>query len=327
MSQQIPEVNGIPFKTEDNYKKRLFLVTAFGYTEIANSKGYILDEFEERHEIARIVEEYTPPTPNMKTAELKISNAPSKLHSDGKSVYKISLRLLFPKKENFIDFMFFCGNEYKYYDERGGIYQCVLTDAPDISNVEAGQRYDVKITLLGVRKETEDKFEELIFQDLHQSGYEIEVKDSIVLYYHPISIKFPAINKEVTFYFDQYTLPLKQRYALLIYYFLLKNGLDEYFAIYLDDYKIRLAPKRGSYAGDIIFNPGSSNLIVDIKNVETAHWAKEHISNCAKLGFFTQYDKNGNYVFTFRPNEYASRAEMATVVNRARKYIERVIRG
>ncbi len=327
MSQQIPESNGKPYVVNENYIRRLFVITAFGYTEVANSKGCYEDELYVSHAVARIVDDYTTPTPVMKTAELKVSNAPSKIHSDGKTSYKIVLRLIFPDRITLNDFIFFCGNGFKFYDERGGIFNCVMIDSPDIKRIEGGKRYDVKINLIGTRKETEETGEQVVFQDLNQYGYRIEFSDSIVLPYFNVTFNFTAIGNEVSFYYNANTVPLKQVYALKAYNEFVSAGLDYYYTMWFDDDSIILAPKKDKYAGTITFDAGSSNLIVDISDEGTEHWAKDYIENCARLGFVTQYDKNGNYIYNFRPDELSSRAEMAALINRLRKYVERVIRG
>lgn len=328
MSQQIPDIFGRPYITNDNYSRRLFLMTAFGYTEVANIHGSYEDDVYEKHLIARIVDDYTPPTPTMKTAELKIANAPSKLHSDGKAVYKIQLRLIFPDKLTYNSFMFFCQNQFKFYDERGGIYMCVMTDM-ETKRVEAGKRYDIKITLQGTRKEVEDVKETVSFTDTTQAGYKLYIRDSEALYLHDFSFEFTALNRTVTMYLDRSVDNTQKGQSIFIYTKLIEEGMGSYYKITYnkDEYSINLSPRSSSYNGDIIFNAGVSNLLVDVENIDINHWAKEFIDNAARLGLITQYDKNGNYIYTFRPNEFTTRAEMAAVLNRLRQYVERVIRG
>jgi hypothetical protein len=328
MSQQIPDIVGMPYTTNNNYSRRLFLMTAFGYTEVANSRGKYEDELYVEHKIARIDDEYVPPTPDMKIAELKVSNAPSKLHSDGKAVYKIQLRLIFPDKLTYNNFMFFCQNQFKFYDERGGIYMCVMASI-DTKRVEAGKRYDVSVSLQGTRKEVEEIKETVSFTDTTQTGHKIYVRDGEALYLHDFLFEFTDISKTVTAFFD-YSVDNTQRgHALFIYMKLIEEGIGDYYKITYnkDEYSISLSPRVSSYSGTIIFDAGMSNLIVDIESVNISHWAKEFIDNAARLGLVTQYDKNGNYVYTFRPNEFTTRVEMAAVLNRLRKYVERVIRG
>lgn len=326
MSQQIPTTNGQPYQSNDNHVRRLFLQTGFGYEEIASSKGMYTDELGVDHAVARIVEDYMPPTPTVKSAELKISNAPSRLHAGGKESYKIGLRLIFPDKLSYNDFLFLCGNEFKFYDEKGAIFQCVMVGSPESRRIEAGSRYDVRIQLVGVKKETEEEEEVIKYTDLTSDTVKELYVSSSANSTGYIDINFSAIGKSISariyYWYDV------NRIVTAIYNELIDEDIDYYYTISIvEGNKIRLAAKRAEYAGSISVTGNSTGSSVTSSSVEGAHWASEFIRNCARLGLVTQYDRNGNYVYTFSPNEYATRAQLASVLNRLRRYVERVLRG
>lgn len=324
MSQQKPIENGAPFQSAENHIRRLFVQTGFGYKEIANSRGVYIDEINVRNYIARIVEEYSPPSPSIKLAEQKIIDGPSKIHTGGKSSYKITLRLIFPNKLVLNDFMFFLGNEFKFYDERGGIYTGAVMDSPDIKMVEAGQRYDVKVNLLCVKKEAKEEELKIHFTDIGKIEGKI-LKCFTNNSSGTIELNFLALNKIQTIdipYGSTDEVMAQTVAANLKYY-----GFEEYFTIRVSGNNVHLAPVNEYVVGSIIFFSMKTNMLIYGHVAQVDHWAKEHIMNCASIGITTQYDSNGNMVYVFSPNAYITRAQASTFLNRLRKYVERMIRG
>lgn len=336
MSQQIPTNGGTPhiknindYGRDVSYVRRLFLHTGFDFMEVANSRGKVVDDFGNTLPCARIVDEYNPPSPSMKTAELKISNAPSKIHADGKASYRIVLRLLFPDKYTYNDFIFFCGNEFKFYDEKGAIFLGSLIDTPEIKRVEGGRRYDIRITLTATRKEYEELKENIHYTDLTTDQvHRISISSSIWSGNIPVHFKFPVANLEFDVYRDMDKPATPMYYVSTIRSVFIQRDVDKYYTIKLGaSNSILLTPKRDDYKGDIIINPGLSNLSIGKSTDGGDHWAKDYIESSTRLGFFAQYDSDGNHIYTFNPNEYTTRAQMAVVLNRFKRYIERVIRG
>lgn len=324
MSQQIPTDNGKPYKTNEMYTRRLFMQTGFGYKEIANSKGVYEDEYGISHVVARIVEEYTPPTPSVKIAEVKVSSGPSRLHTGGKSTYKISLRLIFPDKISYNDFIFLYGNDVKYYDEKGNIYTGTFSEAPTVKMVEAGNRYDVKVNIIVIKKEYDDREAKVEFTDLSQG-----LIYTLTCYRNNsaglIKLTFQDINMEAEVLIpsgvsDNEVAQIIARYLILFEY-------ENYYTVKVTDNKVFLMPVSESYNGDIIFDKQNTDVVIDITKSGGVHWAKEIIENCTRLGLVTQYDANGNLVYTFSPNSFATRSHMAAFMNRLRKYVERILRG
>ena len=57
------------------------------------------------------------------------------------------------------------------------------------------------------------------------------------------------------------------------------------------------------------------------------HYAYFHIAEVAQAGIVTTRDRNGNRINVFRPNASTTRAEGIMMLNRLRRYIERMLRG
>jgi len=324
MSQQLPVVNGKPYQGNENRIRRLFIQTGAGFEEIANSRGKRTDEVGAVHEIARIVEVYTPPSPTTKAVEIKVSNGPSILHGGGRESYKISLRLIFPNKLLYNDFIFLLGNEMKFYDEKGAIFQCVLVNSPDVSRVEAGKRYDVTIQLVGVRKAVDEEDLSVKYVDLVDGTVQEITINSPTTQRGYVEFRFTGLNTTTSIKIASGRT--EEQVRNIIYNDFMMYGLDLYYTITpIEDNKIQLAAKHDEYnfVVELIENSTGSDIVLAI--VEGAHWAKDHIENCARLGFVAQYDNNGNYVYTYNPNVFTTRAQFALVLNRLRKYFERVI--
>jgi hypothetical protein len=228
---------GKPYVESGNLVRRLFVDTALGYLEVASAQGSSLPDdpilpskhwalSEDKHAIARIVEEYTPPTPSYKMSELKISNSASILHGTGKSSYKIGLRILFPNKLTYSEFILNSSNTFKYYDEKGSVFLGSINESLEVKRTEGGQVYDVKVNLIAVRKSTDDRLTRIQFSDLEGVVNTIEMKS---------------------------------------------------------------------------------------------------ITNSARAGLITLIDAYGNYIYNFRPGDYIKRSETAVIINKLRKYIERML--
>lgn len=155
MSQQYPFGDA-----NERYKKKLFVDTGMEYVQVN----------------ARIIEPYTPPTPQPKVQELEIINAPSHFHQMGISSYKCTLNLLFNDKKSYNDYLMYCGWTHKFYDEKGHIYLGAL-DSIKPKAVEASRRYKVEITLILVKKDLYDRKDRFHFQDIDGHWAEDEIKE------------------------------------------------------------------------------------------------------------------------------------------------------
>lgn len=322
MSQQKPTENGIPFQSNINQIRRLFVQTGFGFKEIANSRGVYQDSLGVSVVVARIVEEYTPPTPSVKFAEIKVADAPSRIHMGGKSSYKMSLRLMFPDKLSYNDFIFLCGNEMKYYDEKGNIYKCTLSDAPTTKRVEAGRRYDVTLNIVGVKKDTEEDKQEINFTDVNTSTvYKLSFDSHNT--FGKVYVTINDISFSVYIYPGSTSLMISQLVATGV----ILSGALKYVTLRIADNSLVLVPKQGYSLSQLSLDPLNTNVEMIVLEDVGGHWAKEYIDNCTKLGLVAQYDASGNQVYTFSPESFATRGQMAAFVNRLRKYVGRVLRG
>jgi hypothetical protein len=125
--------------------------------------------------LGRIVEEYTPPTPTYKTAELKILGGTSRFHGSGIASYRIELKIYFKDNVKYAEFMHFLKNSLKYYDENGYIYYCYAFNEPVVERMEAGMKYFVKLTLQGVKKDTHEEDFAIKFADVEGNMYEQDI--------------------------------------------------------------------------------------------------------------------------------------------------------
>jgi hypothetical protein len=154
------------------YRRVLFSKSVSGLTPIAagSSMCEILPKY-----LGVIVEEYTSPTPSYKFSEIKILNGTSKIHGDGVASYKIELRVYFIEKYKYADFIRQLKNTLVYYDENGYIYNCAVTGEPVIERVESGQKYFIKLTLQGVKKDTCDDTSTIKFTDIEEHIFENDI--------------------------------------------------------------------------------------------------------------------------------------------------------
>lgn len=126
---------------------------------------------------SRIIEEHTPPTPTLKTSEIKVLNGTSIFHGTGVASYRIELKILFESKVKYAEFIIHVKDEFVYYDENGYIYQCVIIGDPTIERIEGGQRYIVKITLQGIKKNKHDDDFNIQFSDIDNSLYKTDIEE------------------------------------------------------------------------------------------------------------------------------------------------------
>lgn len=136
------------FYSEDHvYKRRLFYDNGLRFVEV---KG-------------RMVNDYKPPTPVMKSHANSVLQSSAGLVQGGTSHYLVTVTLLFYSKKEFADWMQFIGAEHKYYDEKGSIYVGVVNGEPDIKTVEQQTKYLVSVNFLMIRKQE--------FEFRHQSPF------------------------------------------------------------------------------------------------------------------------------------------------------------
>lgn len=160
-----------PFgSTNDRYKKRLFVESGLEYKEVN----------------AKIVEPYTPPTPQLSVKEIKILNAPSHFHQMGISSYKAQLTLLFKDKAAYDDYLAFCGWTHKFYDEKGSLYLGSLENikpAPVWLNNGMGvdqdrnRGYKVEIDLCFIKKDAYDSKHRFEYQDIAEHWAKTDIEE------------------------------------------------------------------------------------------------------------------------------------------------------
>ena len=159
------------------FKRSLHASSIFGKKLIASSDSTMLTLTGQKDSVGLIVEEYAPPTPAVKSSELSVLNGPSKVHNSGVASYKTDLRLLFPNQKAYADFLMYCNAEFTYYDELGFIYNCSIMDSPEVKRVEGGRRFDVKISLVGTRKEEVEEEETAPFSDIAGDALENSIRE------------------------------------------------------------------------------------------------------------------------------------------------------
>ena len=127
--------------------------------------------------LGRIVEEYNPPTPSYKTAEIKILGGTSRFHGSGIASYKIELKIYFNDTVKYAEFLHFLKGDLKYYDENGYIYHCCVTGEPSMERLEAGMKYFIKLTLQGIKKDTHEEDHTVQFSDIEGNEYEEDITE------------------------------------------------------------------------------------------------------------------------------------------------------
>lgn len=147
MSRQRPYVNF--WEDNQKYRKKLFVDVGMDFEKVN----------------ARVIEPYTPPTPDLKVAKIDMLGGPSHIHNSGIAAYKTSFGLLFPNRLSYVTYMAYIGNTHKFYDERGQIFMGTVEDAKPRA-VEVNRRYVVDISLILIKKDSYDMKEFLKFQDV-----------------------------------------------------------------------------------------------------------------------------------------------------------------
>lgn len=136
------------FYSEDNvYKRRLFYDNGLRFVEV---KG-------------RMVNDYKPPTPVMKSHANSVLQSSAGLVQGGTSHYVLTVTLLFYSKKEYADWIQYIGAEHKYYDEKGSVYVGIANGEPDIKTVEQETKYLVSVGFLMIRKQE--------FEYRHQSPF------------------------------------------------------------------------------------------------------------------------------------------------------------
>jgi hypothetical protein len=124
--------------SEDSiYKKKLFYDNGIRYTEVK----------------AKLITEYKPPTPFLKTHVNQTLASSAGLVQSGTSHYNATLTLLFYSKKEYADWLQFIGSQHKYYDEKGTIYNGIVTGEPDVKTAEMETKYIVTIGMSLIRKQ------------------------------------------------------------------------------------------------------------------------------------------------------------------------------
>lgn len=311
---------------EVKYRRRLFIKSDIWLVEVANSLGYVWENGTQKV-VGKIVEEYTSPTPNFKVSEVKISNGVSHIGSDGIGSYRIGLRILIDRYL-YRDLIFFSGNKVRYYDELGRIFEGVISDISDVKMVEAGRRYDVRLTLLCIRKSTESEFN-FEFTDVYDVGLKIEFLPIYIDKTEYVTFSFDDLYQTYEFVYDTKINANNSYFAYTTYQQMKNFGLDTYFTIRLD-YEggiIYLAPKEEVYFTSITVNTSNSILksAILVSTDKVYIWAKDDIDECVRIGLFNYIDSNGNFVYTFSPKRVAKRSEVVAVFNRLLNYFEKAI--
>ncbi|WP_018884223.1 S-layer homology domain-containing protein [Paenibacillus massiliensis] len=119
------------------YKKKLFYDNGIGYQQIQ----------------AKLITEYKPPTPTMKSQVNQTISSSAGMIQAGTSHYTATITLLFYSKKEYADWLQFIGSQHKYYDEKGTVYVGVVVGEPDIKNAEMETKYIITIELALIRKQ------------------------------------------------------------------------------------------------------------------------------------------------------------------------------
>ncbi|ALA07166.1 glycoside hydrolase family 18 [Brevibacillus phage SecTim467] len=125
------------FSEDRVYKKRLFYDNGLRYMEVK----------------AKLITEYKPPTPSLKTHVNQTLSSSAGLVQNGTSHYNATLTMLFYSKKEYADWLQFIGSSHKYYDEKGTVYLGIVTGEPDIKTAEMETKYIVTIGLSLIRKQ------------------------------------------------------------------------------------------------------------------------------------------------------------------------------
>lgn len=119
------------------YRKKLFYDNGIRFKEVQ----------------ARIINEYKPPTPVVKSNVNTTLQGPAGLVSQGTSHYVATITLLFRSKEDYANWLLYVGAEHKYYDEKGSIYTGLVNSEPNVQTAEQETKYIVTLNFVLIRKQ------------------------------------------------------------------------------------------------------------------------------------------------------------------------------
>ncbi len=137
------------FNANDYYKKRLFVDNGSAFIEVH----------------ARIIEPYSPPEPQIKLKENKIISGPSDIHGRGNAYYKAKIKLLFYNRTSYSEYLLYCYNIHKFYDEKGSIFLGSVNSMTRTA-FEASKKYTVELEMFFVKKDMYEKKHRAQFLDL-----------------------------------------------------------------------------------------------------------------------------------------------------------------
>lgn len=115
--------------------------------------------------LGRIIDPYTPPTPQLDLKEHKIIDGPSHLHQTGPSSYKCSITLFFKSRESYHEYLRYVDNMHKFIDERGNLYMGAVAGLKS-SIHEAKAKYKLELEFIFEKKNGWETEREILFQDI-----------------------------------------------------------------------------------------------------------------------------------------------------------------
>jgi hypothetical protein len=342
MSQQTPIKDGAPYFNEEHASRRLFFNYGYKWIEVANTAGYTKDALGLTVPVGKFLKDYDPPSPDILFTELKILNGPSKLHTDGKACYTASVKILLPNKKHYNYFQSMIGNVLKFYDEKGAIYIGSVQDQPKVERtlsrstfdpwrqLESEGMYIVSVQLKLVKKSVVDEEFKVEYTDIYIYNTKVITINEYVG--DSVTLNFTVLNKTESFQVpDVYWGGEPGRNVIVTNMIeeLLRKGYGEKYTFKrLKDNAFALASIEDEEYGDIILTvdvlPSATNGAVTTE--AGMHWAEPFIASLAGKGVITQQDANGNKVYTFNPSGFVTRAQMATFLNKAKKFVERVVK-
>jgi len=126
------------YMSEDSvYKKKLFYNNGLEFVQVK----------------AKLITEYKPPSPVMKTQVNQTLASSAGLVQSGTSHYHATLTLLFYSKKEYADWLLHIGAQHKYYDEKGSVYVGIVTGEPVVKTAEIETKYIISVGLSLIRKQ------------------------------------------------------------------------------------------------------------------------------------------------------------------------------
>jgi hypothetical protein len=234
------------------------------------------------------------------------------------------------------------GNVLKFYDEKGAIYIGSVQDQPKVERtlsrstfdpwrqLESEGMYIVSVQLKLVKKSVVDEEFKVEYTDIYIYNTKVITINEYVG--DSVTLNFTVLNKTESFQVpDVYWGGEPGRNVIVTNMIeeLLRKGYGEKYTFKrLKDNAFALASIEDEEYGDIILTvdvlPSATNGAVTTE--AGMHWAEPFIASLAGKGVITQQDANGNKVYTFNPSGFVTRAQMATFLNKAKKFVERVVK-